>query len=140
MKPKSLQSVPNDVFDTTRIESAIKDLSTFWNEVHELGRGPMFEEFGRRIDELRQRLVEHFVYTEQRLESLRELGEPIATSEFDQILRQHAEFLDRLAVDVERLRAQETPFMNWVDVGREFDLLVERLDQIERNDETVVDR
>ncbi len=140
MKPQSLPFTSNQSVDATSIEQALNDLSTFWNEVHELGRGPKFEEFGIRIDELRKKLAAHFVFTERRLEALRNLGEPISTSECDQLLKQHAEFLDRLAADVERLEAHEAPFMNWGDVGREFDEIIRRLAQIESNDETVLEQ
>lgn len=118
----------------------IADLRSFWNEVNELGQGPKYEEMGSRVQELRRHLAKHFANEElggYLAPALQRTPQFVAQAE--QLQLQHAEFLDTLDHYTSRLQTCESAFHCWQEVRTEFEDFLQRLNEHEVAETTIVE-
>jgi hypothetical protein len=121
------------------LRKQIADLRQFWSEVSQLGQGPKYEEMGGRVKRLRDILADHFAseerggYLADAVNTAPRLSESAKTLE-----SQHAEFLKTLDRFIGRLANCESAYHCWEDVGAEFEDFMQRLDQHEADEMSLV--
>jgi len=109
------------------INDVINDLRTFWVEVSELGCGPRYEEMSIRLDEFQKILSAHFLEEEQLFKKIEDVGDSSACDRVQCLRDEHAEFLERLVDDSERLNCNCESFSNWDWIHDEIDDLINRM-------------
>jgi iron-sulfur cluster repair protein YtfE (RIC family) len=110
------------------LHEEIAGVQQFWTEVNELGRGPKYEEMAARVQQLRERLRQHFAEEERGGYLAPVIAvSPEAASQVEELKQQHHQFLDDLDGFSERLQDPESLFHNWDEVSAEFEEFLSQL-------------
>lgn len=139
MSDKRLQMLQVMSEEHDVLHKQIEDLRQFWNEVSQLGQGPKYEEMSGRVERLREILADHFAneerggYLADAVDTAPRLSESAKALEW-----QHAQFLNSLDRFIERLAKCESAYSCWEEVHAEFEDFMQRLDQHEADEMSLV--
>ena len=111
------------------VNKRIADLKKFWLEVSELGEGPKFEELKAHVGAFGELLSAHMAREEHLFHDMRHLLDSNTGERVSQLTLEHAEFLQRLLENVDRLDRDKEYCNNadWQAIGDEIEDLIERL-------------